>query len=365
MRFPVFVTIVIALISFGREREYGRISAQACPFTVIAENKYSDKRESIEFLYLNVRDKGIVNAIIWKQYPYLYIVFDEDTFKSHKLKEVTDVPNGEDERYFSTEIYNAATLQDLFNENLEPDSTERLLIEFKHDIGNLVASARVRNMQLDNDLPQEKLVHIDHLDWQNHYLVYDSTDLGWHFLGQVSMTAMDWGDRIDLSVNGFFGFENSYHAMCDFGVIDYVYYRIENDTIRNCFTINNGCFQSRLEHAGNKYCYMDSESKSQAVGNKILVNYTIKLGYECFGEQPCNGILDASNYHYYLIETADHKFVPDREIPKCYNEYCDTAYFYPESYALKRLDYLKYNGSFWQKSILQEFKYDSTMYFRF
>ena len=365
----IILSLVILVFIVGCDSSTSQILGQKRNYYKRIGKDHMDKSFTlIDQTVLYTSESSTCSLEILKRFPHYYIVMNKDTVLNRSWSESSfNALRWPDTSLFVTQpvqIYEKGNLLPVISLEGNVLKKTQWLINCGDSGFSFLAIGKVHCLQLDADSSIERIVQIPN-PWYHFYLVFDSTKTGWKFVGQISLPDKGNYAEIDLSLTGYFGLRAASSGTGLYAA-DYLYYKINADSIVHCFTINKTVGSTWFHFHQDYSCYISSVSSCRVINDRrIWVSHEISMVLFSFEDSDKEIPFHKEIVQYELISDDFFVFRSSKSLPGFDSAYAGgQCQFYPESYMYHRLSRLKNTGTKKQKTYLKDFVYDSSAYFR-
>jgi hypothetical protein len=354
MRFRLLIVCVTALFSFGGS--IGLCRLQLATWDIISAGS-----SQIEHIFhfngsnqITIRNRGEVECAMFRSFPYTYIVCEKETLRSIKWDKIEPLQTYSNDIYHSLNVYNTSSVCEAFNNDSITDCREFILLEYVFFNEEILSSALVRSAQLDEDEERERIVQA--YAWPSHqYFIYDLQNNKWTLVKQVDEFDKSGSyPDLDTTIEGVIGLREIFYSWGT-GNEAYDYYKIEGDTLKEMFALNQSCYESEFASSESYSFSMNSDVKIARKKESIQLNYTVTIYYN-FEPDQTGQILDVSHFDLNITKDDKGNFNANRNEFFVYGCNRDPVlYFSPINYVYTRLYELMINGSSFQQKIIKGF----------
>lgn len=357
MRIPLLLAAFVAILSFGNIRT---IRESASPvgrrLHWQAHGRISQIFTSQGSERMNIEGRGEVECKTFTSFPYTYLVCEKETLRSIKWDRIEYCWTDPSDRYYDFAVFNSSSVTGLFGMERPTDHREFILFEFTEHSDEVLSSARIHSLQLDDDEEREYIVQ--GYVWPKHiYFIYDLRDGEWQLIKQIGVHDKSASfPEINTRIAGHFGLREIYYSM-DLGNEHYNYFRLEGDSVAEKFTITTSDHNGSYTSSGPYHFQIKAECELTYNTKSVQLDYTITL--YC-SKQPfeTGKVFDVSYHSYNLIRDKNGNMISDQDMAYAlpFGEEHD-AHFYTVDYGYHRLMHLKSYGTAFQKNVLKDFQY--------
>lgn len=259
-------------------------------------------------------------------------------------------------------LYDDQHLVDAIRESARYDSAVYFLInetdgEYEHRIGLGI----VHTANTDEDVYEERIVEVVlAVGCRTCYYFFDDSTTGWKSHGKVERWSRWPFWEVDAHLSGYVGFIWEMWG-CGFGATCYDYYRLTEDSVQLCFTINTKYGLWIYPTIGYSQ-YLMSSAESQRVGDRIKVVH--RSQYDLRDTSSAENVLfkctDQSQYEF--VPASEGRYTPVPRSP-AFNT-SDSTMFVVEYAMMKKVYQRKRNGSAYEKFLLRNIEEDSIPLYR-
>jgi hypothetical protein len=302
-----------------------------------------------------------------KNQTYL-VVIDQDTFTNNKWRKSSwrmgfhdTIP---EPLMHPIRIWQENEIGQLVKQDRDGQSENHFLLNYSLGEDQFITLAALTNIQLDNDIQQERIVAFEQ-GWYHRYYIFDDELSGWKFHGRMEIPNKSWLPPVDTMLPGFFGLASGWGGtgLC---ASHYEYFRLTPDSFAFCFSISTEYDQFLWWTAGQEYnASMLSNGKGCMINDSTVeVHYTTSFQLTDTAEWDDTTILfrhdQVVNFRFHKSQ-PDSAWIPD---PGHAGFYEGRYFFYPEIEMMFELYDLKESGTKNQKYFLRGLEVDPDPFFR-
>lgn len=356
MRFRFLIVCVTAFFSFGGSSNLFKLQPAAWDMISAGRSLIEQVFHYNGSHHITIQNRGEVECAMFHSFPYTYIVCEKETLRSTKWDKIEPLQTYQEDVYQSLNVYSTNSVCAEFNNDSVTDCRKFILMEYVFFDEEILSSALVRSVQLDEDEERERIVQA--YAWPSHqYFIYDLQNNKWTLVRQVDEFDKSGSyPDLDTTIQGVIGLREIFYSW-GFGNEAYDYYKIERDTLREMFALNQSCYESEFASSESHTFSMNSDVKITRKKESINLNYSVII--YCNSEPHQTGpILDVSNFTLIIATDDQGNFIADKNDFFVYSSNRDPVlYFSPINYVYKRLYELMMNGSAHQKKIIKGFDF--------
>ncbi len=307
--------------------------------------------------------KGEVTSIeVLRRDSSYFVVLNNDTISDSlwNYELVTDIYwfDTTINKYGNLKVYDDRRLSEVIPDISATDSGFFLVNLVGAFDNRALGIGTVKAANLDDDVNDEYIVEVSggHRD---QYYFFDDSISGWKSHGQICCKARWAFGYLDNHLEGFIGLASQGWGS-GFGSTTFDYYKLDRDSIRLCFSINAEYGLWVFPWMGYQQEIL-STSESQIVQGKIFVTHHTRYEIRDSTTRENLIFLCVDNSQYEFVETPNGRYEPSPR-SEAFDASYDSTEFDVEYAIRKKVYRIKQTGSRWQKSLLKEVAFDTTVF---